>query len=142
MRITATPVRRRAPSSRVLGGRAGRAPSHRWVAATPAARLHAAQPPATLLRGRDLLAVLAEFGACTHLDDPDDMFPAPDDQAAVERAVAICRPCPVRGHCGERARRTAATHGVWAGQLLDGEPDGEPDGADDGKHEEEVTCAS
>jgi len=93
------------------------------------------------LTSPDLWLVLAELGACTRLDDPDEMFPDPGDEAAVARAVAVCRPCPVQAYCGERARRTGSTYGVWAGRLLDGEPCSAGHRQHE-EHEEEVTPAS
>jgi Transcription factor WhiB len=113
-------------------------PSRRRAAAIRAARLRGGRVPAPQLSGRDLRLVLAEFGACTRLECPDDMFPDPDDAAAVQRAMTVCQRCPVRAYCGERARRTGSTYGVWAGRLLDGAPYS----ADHGEFEEEVTPAS
>jgi hypothetical protein len=125
MQLTDAPARaRRGRTGPFSAGRGRRVPSHRSAAAIRAARLLAGRVPATRLSDRDLRLVLAEFGACTDLDRPDDMFPDPGDEPAVERAVAICRPCPVRRYCGERASRTGSTYGVWAGRLLNGKPFG------------------
>jgi hypothetical protein len=73
--------------------------------------------PATM-NNADLYGHVAEHGACTGLDRPDDMFPNPGDQAAVERARQICAGCPVRLYCRELARRNDESHGVWGGRLL------------------------
>jgi transcription factor WhiB len=66
----------------------------------------------------DLYLYVADRGACTRLSRPDDMFPNPGEQAAVERARQVCAGCPVRAYCRELARRNDESHGVWGGWLL------------------------
>jgi hypothetical protein len=70
------------------------------------------------MNATDLYLYVADRGACTRLDRPDEMFPNPADQAAVERARTICAGCPVRAYCRELARRNDESHGVWGGRLL------------------------
>lgn len=53
--------------------------------------------------------------------DPDVFFPDHGDRKAVERAVAVCRGCPVSGECDAFARSHPRIlgyplDGVWAGR--------------------------
>jgi WhiB family transcriptional regulator, redox-sensing transcriptional regulator len=50
--------------------------------------------------------------------DPEVFFPAGQSGSAwleLERAKAICRPCPVRERCLHWAVETGQTAGVWGG---------------------------
>lgn len=57
--------------------------------------------------------------------DPDIWFPDRGDSAALDRAVSICRGCPVVVECGRFAdehRRVNGygLQGVWGGRFRDG----------------------
>lgn len=53
--------------------------------------------------------------ACADVDDPDVFFPLAGNAAETRRAIAICRPCPVRTACGQWALDTAQEHGIFGG---------------------------
>lgn len=44
-------------------------------------------------------------------------FPDEKDRAAIARAVAICKGCPVRHRCKEHVLRAGEVEGVWAGMT-------------------------
>jgi WhiB family redox-sensing transcriptional regulator len=52
------------------------------------------------------------FAACRE-QDPDLFFPQTKEEA--ERAIAICRTCPVRSECREYSLEAAERFGVWGG---------------------------
>jgi WhiB family redox-sensing transcriptional regulator len=45
----------------------------------------------------------------------DVFFPAPEDEAAIARAKAICESCPVREACLQYALATNQSDGIWGG---------------------------
>jgi WhiB family transcriptional regulator, redox-sensing transcriptional regulator len=47
--------------------------------------------------------------------DSEVFFPAPEDQAGIDRAKAICESCPVREACLQYALSTNQSDGVWGG---------------------------
>jgi len=47
--------------------------------------------------------------------DPELFYPLPGDNAAREKAIAICAACPVTAQCDALALRSQAHDGVWAG---------------------------
>lgn len=47
--------------------------------------------------------------------DPDLWFPESDHRDKAAAAKAVCARCPVRLECGDYARVTGATDGVWGG---------------------------
>lgn len=52
-----------------------------------------------------------------HLADPDLFFAErPDD---LERAKALCEPCPIRSACLAGALDRAEPWGVWGGEIVD-----------------------
>ncbi|MFE0731703.1 WhiB family transcriptional regulator [Streptomyces antibioticus] len=58
-----------------------------------------------------------ESAECRH-EDPDLFFPIGTSGPALlqtEQAKAVCRRCPVREACLERAMNTDQTLGVWGG---------------------------
>ena len=48
-------------------------------------------------------------------EDPELWFPAPSDQATSDRAVAICKQCPVVQACAQFALDNKEMLGVWGG---------------------------
>ena len=50
---------------------------------------------------------------------PEVMFPHERDAAGVDRAKAVCNPCPVKAECLAASRRLEATHGIWGGLTPD-----------------------
>jgi WhiB family redox-sensing transcriptional regulator len=48
----------------------------------------------------------------------DLFFPEPDDTETIEKAIRVCRRCPVRQECLSYARRTGTEYGVWGGVFL------------------------
>lgn len=58
----------------------------------------------------------ADLSLPCHDHDPDLFFAA--DPAEVERAKAVCGPCPLAQECLAGALRRGEPHGVWGGQLL------------------------
>lgn len=52
--------------------------------------------------------------ACRH-SDPDTWFPTPGDDTTRNRALRICRACPVQRECAEYAFHIDATEGIWGG---------------------------
>ncbi|MFF3378414.1 WhiB family transcriptional regulator [Streptomyces sp. NPDC002680] len=45
----------------------------------------------------------------------ETFFPLPDDEATVQRALAICGRCPVRIPCRRYALNHRERHGIWGG---------------------------
>lgn len=48
-------------------------------------------------------------------EDPELFFPHPSDTAGIEAAKDVCRRCPVRDVCQERALDDREPFGVWGG---------------------------
>lgn len=56
--------------------------------------------------------------ACKDHPDPDLWFPDLRSQNDREQAAkAICKTCPVAGHCLDYARTEQITFGIWGGQT-------------------------
>lgn len=54
-------------------------------------------------------------GKC--IEVPGDLwFPDPGDVGTANKAVAICRTCPVAGFCAEYAKKNRIDFGIWGGQ--------------------------
>jgi len=62
-------------------------------------------------------AALPSFpnAACT--DEPDAMFPNPQDDEAVRQALEICHTCPHETECGLFAIKAKMYFGVWGGMT-------------------------
>ena len=45
----------------------------------------------------------------------ETFYPLPNDQATIQRALAICSLCPVRMPCRQYALRHKEQHGIWGG---------------------------
>jgi WhiB family redox-sensing transcriptional regulator len=54
--------------------------------------------------------------ACARPEVESELFfPLPGDNAAREKAIAVCAGCEVSRECSDFARETGQTSGVWAG---------------------------
>jgi len=60
-----------------------------------------------------------EQAACNswHID-PEMFFPLTGHGKAFDRAVRVCRRCPVQSECLEHATTNRYTDGVWGGRLF------------------------
>jgi WhiB family transcriptional regulator, redox-sensing transcriptional regulator len=56
------------------------------------------------------------LGLPCHRHDPDLWFA--ESPAELERAKALCRPCPVQRECLTGALRRQEPFGVWGGQIV------------------------
>lgn len=52
--------------------------------------------------------------ACREMD-VEVFFPLPSDLGGTERALKICRSCPVRAYCGQHAFAHHEQYGIWGG---------------------------
>ena len=79
----------------------------------------------------------SQSAACRD-SDPSVFFPTHETNESVERAVAICRQCPVATECRDYARDALEPAGIWGGELTSDRL--HPQGTGTGRLERCVEC--
>lgn len=59
-----------------------------------------------------------ETAACRN-EDPELFFPLPNDRYSEQKAIKICKTCPVKADCLQAALAEQGQFGIWGGMTAE-----------------------